>query len=406
MIDNLWQREQKFVNVINAMECSGVRIDQAMCRRKIAIGESKMNTIQREIGANPGSSKDLKRLLIDELGLPVVRPSLKTGAPSFNKVAMAEYDLMLEHRGSDLAKQIVAYRGWQNATGFYKGFLDKVSHDGRLRTNYWIHGTKTGRLSSRNPNLQNIPKEQEDPSKKPWSGDMKEVFLPPEYPQKHEWVLLNADFGQLELRLGAAYSREPKLLEIFNDPTRHVFKESAARMGQSYNAVKTYFYASAYGAQYKKIGQILGLPDDESLALHESFSKEYPLFVAFPEKVKAEALRKGYIKYWTGRRRHLVDRRNDLNKMFNSLLQGGGAEIVKSAMIRVFERVQREGFYRMLLQVHDSIVGEARVDKIEEIKQMIVDEMSRVHEEWDFGLKFTVETDYWGPMDSRLGLAA
>jgi DNA polymerase-1 len=401
MIDNLWQREQKFVNVINAMECRGVRIDQAMCRRKIAIGEAEMNRIRKELHCNPGSKKDLEFLLIGELGLPIVRRSTKTNAPSFDKTAMAEYDQMLEHRGSKIAKQITAYRGWQNATAFYKGFLDKVSYDGRLRTNYWIHGTKTTRLSSRNPNLQNIPKEQEDPAKKPWSGDMKEVFLPPEYPEKHEWVLLNADFGQLELRLGAAYSGERKLLEIFNDPTRHVFRDSAASMGQSYNAVKTYFYASAYGAQYKKIGQILGLEPAESIALHESFIKEYPLFTAFPDRVKAEALRKGYIKYWTGRRRHLVDKR-DANKMFNSLLQGGGAEIVKSAMIRVFERVQREGFYHMLLQVHDSIVGEARVDKIEEIKQMIVDEMSRVHEEWDFGLKFTVATDYWGPMDSRL----
>lgn len=405
MIENLWQREQEFINVINAMECRGVRIDQTMARRKIAIGESEMNQIQKELGANPGSSKDLKRLLLDELGLPVVKRSTQTNAPSFNKQAMAEYDLILENQGSDLAKKIVAYRGWQNATGFYKGFLDKVSPDGRLRTNYWIHGTKTGRLSSRGPNLQNIPKELEDPSKKPWSSDMKEVFLPLLYPDKKEWVLLNADFGQLELRINAAYCGEPLLIDIFSDPTRHVFRESAARMNQSYNAVKTFFYASAYGAQYKKIGQILGLEDPEAIKLHEDFMNLYPRMMAFPNQVRAKAIQRGYITYWTGRRRHL-ENRGDANKMFNSLMQGGGAEIVKSAMIRVFKRVQREGFYHMLLQVHDSIVGEARVDHIEEIKQMIVDEMTRVHEEYEFGVKFTAETDYWGPLDSRLDSAA
>lgn len=394
MIENLWTREQEFINTINLMECRGVRIDTAMSRRKIAIGESTMHTIKRDIGANPSSPKDLKHLLIDELKLPVVKPT-PSGAPSFDKSAMAEYDLMLEHRGSDLAKQIVAYRGWQNATAFYKGFLKHLSPDGRLRTSYWLQGTKTTRLSSSDPNLQNTPKSQVDAAKKPWNGDMKEVFLPLDYPEP-TWGLLNVDFGQIELRLAAAYSKEPSLIEIFNDPTRHVFKEMSARMGYDYNTIKTYIYASLYGAQYRKIGQILGLGPEESRALHESFLTELPLLMAFPEVVKKKALARGYITYWSGRRRHLVYK-SDAHKMFNSLLQGGGAELVKSAMLRVRKNVDRDGYYRMLLQVHDSIVGEARMSEIEEIKSRIITEMTNVSEEFDFGVKFTAEADFWGP---------
>lgn len=403
MIDNLWTREQEFINTINLMECRGVRIDTQMSRRKIAIGESTMHTIKRDIGANPGSPKDLKRLLLDELKLPVVKRSANTGAPSFDKEAMKEYDLILEHRGSDLAQKIVAYRGWQNATAFYKGFLEHLSPDGRLRTNYWIHGTLTSRLSSRGPNLQNIPKSQEDAAKKPWSGDMKEAFLPLDYPEP-TWGLLNVDMSQLELRLAVAYSREPKLLEILNDPNpkRKIFAEMAAEMGYDYNTIKTWMYASLYGAQYKKIGQILGLGPDESMAMHEKFMNTYPLLMEFPSVVRSKALSRGYIKYWSGRRRHLAHP-NDANKMFNSLLQGGGAEIVKSAMIRVKNRVDRDGYYRMLLQVHDSIVGEARMSEIEEIKAAVIREMSNVSEEYDFGLRFSAEADFWGP---KMELAA
>jgi len=382
------------------MESRGVYIDQPMCRREIAIGESIMHTTKKELGYNPASPRDLEFLLLGELNLPIVKPT-PAGKPSFDKFAMAEYDQMLEHRGSDLAKQILTYRGWQKATGYYKSYLELVGPDGRLRTNYWIHGTVTGRLSSRLPNLQQVPKSS-DPNK-PWSNRMKEVFLPMDYPEP-TWGLLNVDFGQLELRLAVAYSKEQSLLDIFNDPSprKKIFQEMADRMGYSYDVIKTYIYASLYGAQHKKIGQILGLEPQESIALHESFLSEYPALMAFPNYVKQKAMSRGYIKYWSGRRRHLTHP-NDANKMFNSLLQGGGAEIVKSAMLRVRKRIDRDGYYRMLLQVHDSIVGEARMSEIEEIKSRVIGEMTNVSEEYDFGVRFTAEADFWGP---KMGLAA
>lgn len=386
------------------METRGIGLDQEFCRREWAIGESRMHNARERVGYNPGSPKDLKILLIDKLGLPVVKRSKTTGAPSFDKFAMAEYDEMLERQGSDLAKDIFLYRGWQKSVGYYKSWLEKVSPvDGRLRTQYKLHGTLTGRLSSGDPNLQQIPKE----SKKEWNGRMKEALIPMGWyglcvPLSYlsvnhgDYGLLNVDSGQLEFRMAAAYSGEKILLDAFNDPSRHVFKEMSALLNLPYADVKTATYAILYGALIPKVAEILGYGPEESAQFSETWYNTYPKLMEFSEKVNHTAATRGYIKYWTGRRRHFPDRR-DSRLAFNALLQGGGAELVKSAMIRVKKRVDKEGYYRMLLQVHDSIVGEALMSEIEEIKSRVITEMTNVAEEYDFGVKFTAEADFWGP---------
>lgn len=407
MIANLWDREQEFMRLIIEMMRRGVGLDQEMCRREIAIGESRMFNIRKDIKADPGSNKDLKRLLIDELGLPIIKTSTKTSKPSFDKTVMAEYDEMLEHRDSSLAKQIFEYRGWQKATGYYNSFLELVSpHTNRLHTNYRINGTLTSRLSSEKPNLQQIPKTQENPEKKPWNNRMKQVFLPLGHggmfiPAGFDWdgseyCLLNVDFGQIEFRLAAAYSDEKILLDAFNDPSRHVFKEMSKLLNRDYNQCKTFTYATLYGAQAKKIGEILGLDPDDAFKFGEDFHNQYPRLVEFADKVNRIANRRGYIKLWSGRRRHFTEP-GEWKKAFNSLLQGGGAELVKSAMIRVKKRVDDGHNYRMNLQVHDSIIGEAKLSMIDEIREAVIEAMTDVTEEYDFGVKFTAEADFWGP---------
>lgn len=407
MIPNLWKREQEFVNVINDLECRGIGLDPEFARRKLAIGESRTHNLLQEIGYNPGSSKQLKTLLIDQLGLPVLKPSKKTGEPSFDKFAMAEYEQYLENMGSPLAKQILEYRGWSKTNGYYKSYLTLVGPDGRLRPHFKMHGTETGRLSASEPNSQQVPKE----STKEWNGDMKQTFIPMGWNglcipggygsvQHGDYGLLNVDYGQLELRLAAAYSGEPILLEAFNDPTRHVFKEMSALLGISYNQCKTATYAILYGAQIPKVASILQLGPERAVKFSEDWYSTYPKLMAMSEKVNSIAASRGYIKYWSGRRRHFPDRR-DARKAFNSLLQGGGAEVVKSAMIRVSKKVESKLPYRMLLQVHDSIVGEAKMSEIEEITQAIQYEMCNVIEEHDFGVTFTAEADFWGPKIER-----
>lgn len=391
MISNLWQRETEFVNLINTMESRGIRIDIDSCRRHLAVGEARINSLQKEIGYNLGSRKDLEQLFLIDLQLPVVKTSPKTGQASFDKFAMEEYDQYLEHRGSDLANKIREYRGYQKANGYYKSFLNLVGSDGRIRPHYWIHGTQTGRLSCREPNLQQIPRS----SNKPWNGKMKEIFLP----MDDTYCLPNVDYGQLELRLAAAYSREQILLDAFNDPTRHVFREMSALLNLEYTQCKTATYAILYGAQVKKVASILGFNPEQAKKFSDDWYGNYPKLMHTAQKVNSVAASRGYIKYWTGRRRHFPDRR-DARKAFNSLLQGGGAEVVKSAMLRVKKNVDADDYYHMLLQVHDSIVGDGKKKYINEIIAAIQKEMCNVAEEKDFGVTFTAEADFWGPKET------
>lgn len=399
---NLWQREQEFLGVIDAMMTRGVKVDIPFCRRKIAEGDVMLNKLLIKLdGKKPTSSKDLKTMLVDELGLPVVKYTTggKSGIkrPSFDKAAMAEYDQYLSAMDSDLAQDILAYRGWQKTTSTnYRAYNRMVSPDGRLRCNYDIGGTRTGRLSCSAPNLQNIPKFN-DTKPQAWNWDVKKAFVP----KSEEYSLLEVDFSQLEFRLAAAYSQEPSLVETFNDITRDIFSEMAEELGFPRQYIKVKVYAGNYGAQPEKIAQILNIPLKESQKLHWKYIKTYPQLFALSENVNERAKARGYITYWTGRRRHF-ENRYESRKAFNSLLQGGGAEVVKSAMIRVFNGVDSPDC-RMLLQVHDSIVFEVLTSRLDYFKTKIMQLMSDVTADSDYPFShilsrvaFPVEAKLWG----------
>lgn len=388
-MNNLWDREQRFIrDVIIPIESRGVLIDTDMCRRYLAIGEGTMNRIRSEINLNPGSTKDLHTLLIDQMNLPVFKRTPK-GKPSFDKEAMEDYDLLLSHLGNPLARQVLTYRGWQKScSSFYRPYLNKLGKDGRLRPHFKVHGTKTSRMSAEDPNTQQIPKGNTGYE---WNEHIKECFLAP-----NEFVLLNVDYSQVEFRTAAAYAKEEVLLDAFNDPTRDVFTEMSVALNRPRNQCKTFTYATLYGAQTKKIGEVMGLKPHDAEKFGNDWRNRYSRIMDLADQVNSLARSRGYIKLWTGRRRHFPDPRES-RKAFNSLIQGGGAEIVKSAMIRVMDRVDRKGYYQMLLQVHDSIVGEARISELEQVTHDIQTEMGKVSEEKDFGVLFSTEADFWGP---------
>ncbi len=396
VVVNLWQREQQFIVLISEMMKRGVRVDVPFSRKKLAMGDAELHRIIRELGGRKPSGNNLKIMLIDELGLPVVRRTPQ-GKPSFDKLALIEYDEMLEHRNNPLAQHIRAYRGWQKTTSTnYSAYLKLLSPDGRLRCHYNLHGARTGRLSCSDPNLQNIPKLEDESSKKPWNYDVKHAFIP-----ENGYTLLEVDFSQIEFRLAAAYADEESLLEIFNTPGSDIFKNMSEALGYPRVTIKTKVYAGNYGAQPKKIASILGISLQEADNLFRVYNAEYPKMFRLAEDVNEKAKRSKYITYWTGRRRHFQNP-YEARKAFNSLLQGGGAEIVKSAMIRVFNEIDGPDC-RMLLQVHDSIVFEIKTSRLNEFQERIVECMSRVTA--DTGMYashalerviFPVEAKVWG----------
>lgn len=394
-----WREFMEWILTVLRMETCGIKINQDLCKQEIEQGEKRLQEIVNELGGKvPSKRTDLKALLIDELKLPVVRRSKKTSEPSFDKEAMKIYAPMLERRNSPVAKLIVEYRGWQKVVSTnYKPYLRNIGSDGRLRPNYKIHGTKTGRLSCGSdsdgktevdsPNLQNIPRASE----KEWDGNLKAAFIP-----EDDYELWEFDFGQLEMRIAAVYANEQKLLEIFRSG-KHLFKTMAVDLGWDYNILKTFVYATNYGAQDDKVATILGKAINIASAMRHQFIDAYPKLMAFKtsKKIIAGIQNRLWMKLWSGRRRHFEDAYEAKHLWFNSLIQGGGAEIVKYVAIRVAKKIDW-ATCEMLLQVHDSLVFEIRKDKVEYWKKIIKETMEDVPPQFKDKCPFTVEAKIWG----------
>jgi DNA polymerase I len=347
--EEIWPHKQDLVRVLLSMKRHGVNIDVQLAQKYVQLGEEHMARIEKSLGINPASPKQMKKLLIDDLGLPVVKSSVKTGAPSFDKQAMLAYDSMLEKLENPVAKQIKEFRGWQKAvSAAYRPYLDLLDVDGRLRCSYRLHGTATGRLSCAEPNLQQIPKS----SDKPWNGKVKDCFIP-----EPGWKLINADFSQLELRLATAYAGEEELKTVFNEG-RDIFTEMSKQLGMSRHETKTLVYSMQYGAGEQRLMDAFNVTKAESKAIRQNYFTTYPNFRQFNERCTAKVEQSGRIKIWTGRERHF-ENRNDGYKSMNSLIQGGAADIVERIMVQCFKELEGPEC-RMLLQVHDSITFEVK----------------------------------------------
>lgn len=397
----LWNWERRFTRFLIELENTGILIDQDLSQHELERGLVIMEDLQGQLGFNPGSPKQLGEFLIGTMALPVVKWNKdKNGnrtSASFDKYAMEEYDRMLSQSGDQRARMVLAYRGWQKTTSSnYRPYLTLLGPDGRLRPNYKQHGTHTGRLSCETPNLQQIPKQ----SAKDWNGQLKRAFITEQYRQAWQF-----DYSQLEFRLGAAYGRVTRLLDIFADPSRDVFNEMAADLGMLRDPVKTLTYTIQFGGGVNRIKDVFDVPEREAKRIRDNFFKAYPGLRTAARKAQDTAWRNnGYIRYWTGRRRHFVDLDKEAHKAFNSAVQGGAFEITKRQMIRLMEAGLHNDECKIDLQVHDAI----RAD-IEEGKEHIyIPEIKRIMEDVDkrFGVPFRVDVEKWGTKEKYKELVA
>ena len=385
-----WKHKQEFVDVIIAMESLGVRIDTALCEEQAAIGEARMAEIIEALGGySPGSSGDLKVLLIDKLGLPIYKVSEKTKKPSFDKFAMEYYDDDLKRMNSPMATLILEYRGWQKTvTSNYKPYLTLLSPDGNLRPNYKLHGTKTGRMSCEKPNLQQIPRV----SSKPWNGHLKRAFIP-----RDGYSLYEADYSQLELRLSAAYAKEDSLKEIFAEG-RDIFTEMSQVLQMTRQDTKTFVYSTQYGAGVRRIKTALGVAEATARQIRENYFIQYPGLKLVSDRAQGMARTHGKIKLWAGRWRHFRSRDEEAHKAFNSIIQGGAADIVEKVMVKLYQAVHNDEC-RMLLQVHDSVVFEIKNGREDFYRDRIVkimEDVDAITAPESFDVKFHVEFKRWG----------
>lgn len=383
-----WENDKKLAIILNKMESAGAKVDLKLAEREIERGEKRMQELANDIGLNPGSPPQLQELIFERLGVPINDKfrSPKTGAPSLNKQAMEYYEEKLEELGSPVAQQVLEYRGYQKAvSSYWKAYLTHVSADGRIRPNFNLHRTKTHRLSCDTPNLQQIPRITE----KPWNRLVKPGFI-----AEDGYELWEADYSQIELRLTAVYAKERELIAIFEDADRDLFTEISKRVGFDRSLVKTAIYATGYGAGYDKLASIFG-----SMQAGRSFKEEYynsyPGIKTVTNLASKTCKGQGFVRTWTGRRRHFRDPQSEAHKAFNSVIQGGAADIIKRRMIAYDER---EGIAteecRVILQVHDSLVFEIRKDKVPYYKKVIKQIMEDVVP--DFGVPFRVDLHPWG----------
>lgn len=403
--EHIWKHKRELVKLIIKMERNGVKVDTDLCEMLAEKGEREMERIVQELGGAP-TGKFLEELILNKLGLPPQYnidkvTKQRKERPTFDAKAMEVYEVALERRKDHTAQQILEYRGWQKSVSSnYKPYVDLLSPDLRLRTNYQFHRTKTGRFASSEPNLQQIPKG----GTKPWNGRMKECFI-----AEPGFVLIEGDYSQLEFRLGAAYAQEEKLLDAFNDPNpdRDIFREMATALGMERDDTKTQTYSMSYGAGVNRISTVFGLSKQAARERIDNFYDTYPRLRITQKLAEQQAIRNGRVRLWSGRYRHFQYPKSESFKAFNSAIQGGAADIVERTMLRCDASGLNNDECRMLLQVHDSIVFEVREDLVPVYAPQIKHAMESVEAEpYSSRVRFAVDLHLFGKKEKLQLVAA
>lgn len=413
-LDDYWPFKRELINVVRVMESRGILLDKVYCERMRVLAANSMADYQEMIADfNPNSTKSQYHYLVEILGIPEYKVLKKKKvkqedgsveveehwAVTFDANSYEEHwGPWLERLNHPVAEYVLGFRGWKKAdSAFYRSYLEHVSPDGRLRPDYKHHkdedsgGTVTGRLSCANPNLQQIPKtDAKKMLKKPWNAGVKRSFIPtPGY------ELWEVDYSQLELRLGTAYADVKELMEVFNDETRDIFNEIAAKIGLERDPTKTYVYSTQYGAGINRLVSALGVTPAEAAKIRDDYYAAYPGFRNIQDTVKSMCMRNKKVELWSGRYRHFSNPRKEAHKSFNSVIQGGAADIVERKMIEVYHKVDQvsNGEVRMLLQVHDSIIFEIKSGRAEYWIPRIKEIMSNVNSlrPGGFGVHFSVD---------------
>jgi DNA polymerase-1 len=395
----LWDIERDFTKLIMRMEEIGVRVNPDVCHDEIMAGEQRMLEITKSLNDfNPNSPKDLEIILIDCLGLKPYPELTKTGRLAWHKQAMAYYEEELSTLEDHTAELVLEYRGWLKAiSAYYRAYLHLQSPEGILHPNFKLHGTRTGRLSCERPNLQQIPRY----SAKRWSQSAKRAIRP-----RSGYILWEADYANLEFRLGAIYANEPNMVEPlkkgfkpFDSMANLIFglsPEDGDIFQERRQDCKTFTYMTAYGAGPAKIAATMKRDPEWAFKMRDDWWSTYPGMRNTSRLAQRKAEARGYALLWTGRRRHFDDGVGT-HKAFNAVIQGGAAELVKRTMLVLGQVIDWDDC-KLLLQIHDSCVFEIKIGTeghwIPIIRQ-VMEDVSAHHQK--FGLvPFPVDVKKWG----------
>ncbi|MEN5427065.1 DNA polymerase I [Stenotrophomonas pennii] len=377
--------EMPLVPVLASIEANGVQVDVAELRRQSQDLSTRMLAAQQKAtelagrSFNLDSPKQLQAVLFDELKLPALVKTPK-GQPSTNEEAL---EAIAEQH--ELPRVILDYRGLAKLRSTYTDKLPEMVNaaTGRVHTSYHQSGAATGRLSSSDPNLQNIPIRTDDGRR------IRRAFVAPEGK-----LLLAADYSQIELRIMAHLSEDPGLVRAFEQGA-DVHRATAAEVfGRSLDevtsnerrAAKAINFGLMYGMSAFGLARNLGIDRGQAQDYVALYFSRYPGVRDFMERMRQQAREQGYVETLFGRRLYL----NDINARnqglragaeraaINAPMQGTAADIIKRAMVDVDRWLQASAApARMILQVHDELVFECEAGFIDELRTAVVLHMSQ-----------------------------
>lgn len=378
--------ERPLSAVLAHMEATGVRLDVAYLRALSLEVAEEIARLEAEVFRlaghpfNLNSRDQLERVLFDELGLPAIGKTEKTGKRSTSAAVLEAL-----REAHPIVEKILQYRELTKLKSTYIDPLPDLIHPrtGRLHTRFNQTATATGRLSSSDPNLQNIP------VRTPLGQRIRRAFIAEE-----GWLLVALDYSQIELRVLAHLSGDENLIRVFQEG-RDIHTETASWMfGVPREAVdplmrraaKTINFGVLYGMSAHRLSQELAIPYEEAQAFIERYFQSFPKVRAWIEKTLEEGRRRGYVETLFGRRRYVPDLearvksvREAAERMaFNMPVQGTAADLMKLAMVKLFPRLEEMGA-RMLLQVHDELVLEAPKERAEAVARLAKEVMEGVY---------------------------
>jgi DNA polymerase-1 len=387
LLDLYEDLELPLIEVLAKIEMNGVLLDVDLLRDLSKELQVKMGLTEERIYSlaghqfNINSPKQLGQVLFEELNLAQGKKTKKKTGYSTDVDVLTE--LAWSH---ELPAEVLNYRSLSKLLSTYVEALPQLINPetGRVHTSYNQAVTATGRLSSSDPNLQNIPIRTEEGRR------IRQAFIP-----EPGWVMLSADYSQVELRILAHYSRDRGLQEAFRSG-EDVHTRTAAEIfnlmpglvtPEMRREAKTINFGIIYGQQAFGLSRQLGIDRKKAQAYIDQYFKQYAGVKAFIDRTLEEARQTGYVTTLLGRRRALPElgsknfqaRAMAERMAVNTPLQGTAADMIKKAMLAVHQALKKgPGRARMILQVHDELVFEVPVDELESLSRMVRDEMENV----------------------------
>ncbi len=395
--------DRNLLKVLMAMEKRGITIDIGKLKELSLSFKKQLEVLESDIYQEAGrefniaSPAQLSEVLFNEQGLASTKKTSKTKSNSTSAKVLEA----LAEEGHKLPELVLSWRGLAKLKSTYSEALVKQinSKTSRIHTQYMPTGAITGRLSSKEPNLQNIPIRTKE------GRQIREAFC-----TESDYKLISADYSQIELRLLAHIAEEETLKQAFIDgedvhaiTAHNVFNIPMENMDPMMRrAAKAINFGVVYGTSAFGLAQNLGISNTEAKEYIDSWFKKYSAIKEYMNNTIQSARENGFVQTFMGRKIHI----NDINAKgaargfaerlaINAPIQGGAADIVKIAMINLYERLQDSDCH-MLLQVHDELMFEAPKDKAQSYMELITQEMENAVK---ISIPLTVEAsigDNWG----------